>query len=120
VERLGEPALGQAVGARRPAHPAADEVLQLSLGQMTDLGDVFAQGRPPAVDHVGDADGVIGSRAAAQPHLRDRPRRQVLGGEQLGEGEGVAGVRVDRAQGRLADGHVVGVAGADPLPQPLR
>ena len=39
--------------------------------------------------------------------------------EQLGVGERVAGVGVDRAQGGLAGRHVVGVAGADALPVPL-
>jgi hypothetical protein len=39
--------------------------------------------------------------------------------EQLGEGEGVAGVGVDGTDGGLAGGQVVGVAGVDPGPVPL-
>ena len=34
-------------------------------------------------------------------------------------GEGVAGVGIDGAQRRLPGGQMVGMAGADPVPQPL-
>src|SRR4051812_5903316 len=118
VEGLGQPALGQAEACGGLRHPAGDE--RVELRHVADLRDVAAQGCELAVGHVRHVDGVVGARAGPQPDLRDGPRRQPLVLEQLREGEGVAGVGVDRPQRRLAHGHVVGVAGPDAIPPPLR
>ena len=50
--------------------------------------------------------------AVTMPDLADRPRLEALV-EQLGMGERVAGIGVDRRHRRLAGGEVVGVAGVD-------
>ena len=61
----------------------------------------------------------VGARVGEDPDLEHGPGLEALGG-QLGVGVGVAGVGVDRLEGGLAGGQVVGVAGEDPVPAPLR
>ena len=60
----------------------------------------------------------LGARAGHQPELVDRVGLETLV-EQLGVGEGVAGIGVDGADRRLAGGQVVGVAGVDAVPVAL-
>src|SRR3954467_10502211 len=66
VEALGEPSLRQAEAARRLAHPAGHEALQLPLGLVADLGDVARQRGELALDEVGDVDGGGGWRAGGR------------------------------------------------------
>ncbi len=62
---------------------------------------------------------VLGLDGAHDPHLVDHVGGEPLG-QQLREGEGVAGVGVDGAQRGLARRHVVGMAGEDAAPVALR
>jgi hypothetical protein len=85
------------------------------------LARVAAHRRELGVEVGRDVDGEVRARAPDQPQLRDDVRLEALLGQQLREGEGVAGVGVDGSDRRLADGEVVGVARpGQPVPVPLR
>ena len=68
---------------------------------------------------VGDVDVPVGARVGEDPDLEHGPGLEPLG-RQFGVSVGVAGVGVDRLEGGLAGGQVVGMTGEDPVPAPLR
>jgi hypothetical protein len=72
-----------------------------------------------AVEGVGDIDVHVGLGRGHDPDLADGVGL-VAGLEEFRERERVAGVRVHRAQRRLAGGQVVRMTGEDPVPQPFR
>ena len=78
------------------------------------LARVAAQRVDLALEGVGDVDEHVGGAAVGEVHLGHRPRLEALL-EQLGVGERVAGVGVDRGHRRLARREVVGMAGVDAL-----
>jgi hypothetical protein len=72
------------------------------------------------VERVGDIDVMVWRRVRHHPHLGHLPGLEALVGEQLGKGERVAGVRIDRAKRGLARREVVRVRGLDARPVAFR
>ena len=83
---------------------------------MAGLGRVCAQGRELGVERVGDVDVVVAVLGGHDPDLGNRPGVEAFVGQQFGEREPVACIRVDGAHRRLADGEMVRVAGRDTRP----
>ena len=102
--------------APAPATHGPDAVVEpLALA---DLAPVAAQGGDLAVEGVGDVDGPVGAGRRHHPDLGHGVGLETLL-EELGVGEGVAGVGIGGAHGRLAGRQVVGMAGADAVPHPI-
>ena len=115
---VGSYARGQAGRESRGLHAPAQQRYQVV--QMARLGGVPAQGGELDVERGGHVDRVVGAGTAGVPDLPHHPGLETVG-EQVGKGERVAGVRVDRAGGGLADGQVVRMGRAgDPLPPAQR
>ena len=102
----------------RPGEPAAQELLQSF--HVPGLALVRPQRGDLAREGLRDVDVVAGDGGALQPDLADGPGLESLVGEQVREGEGVAGVGIDGVQRRRAHGAVIGMADAQPGVVPLR
>ena len=86
---------------------------------MPNLTRVRPQGGDLALERVSDVHVVVGLAATDQPDLRDIPRLKAFVLQEVGMGEGVACVRVDGGEGKLAGRSVVGVTArteAGPVP----
>src|SRR3954451_3850148 len=105
-ERLGHSSGRHSGGRRIGAVPPANHRFKGVWLRM--LARVGVQRRHLPVERLGDVDVAVGPLHAGHPCLGDRPGLEV--GE-LGERERVARVGVDGAQGRLAGGEMVGMAG---------
>src|SRR5579863_6518251 len=113
-ELLGETSFLETVRLRGEFEPAADSLLERV--PIAVLAAMAAKRRELAVGSRSDIDDLdVHARRAsgAHPDLGHRIRFEAFDLEQLTVCEGVARIRIDGAQGGLARGEMIGVAGED-------
>ena len=108
--------VGQAGGAGTGRQPLADPSVEALA--VTHLAAMAEQRRDLAIEGVGDVDDPVRARGRHHPELGHRMGLETLV-EEFGVGEGVAGVGVGGANGRFPGDEVVGMAGADPVPEAI-
>src|SRR6202453_3143215 len=109
LEGLGQAALGEVGLGGYAAEHGPDPALQVV--PVTGLALVRAQGGDLTAEGGCDVHEMVRHRAGHKEYLANRPGGQPFILSELGEGEGIAGIRVDGIQRGRADGAGIGGAG---------